>query len=86
MIKLTPKELKEILTPRDGKKLNVNICIIVVPDGFELAQVFVELGVHHVFTFNSLFKGIPNLTRSSDIYSKISTLFNTCCSIWIVNF
>lgn len=45
-------ELKTLLRPSDGQKLNVNLVVLAIPESLKLAQVFVDLGVSHVVAFD----------------------------------
>jgi len=49
---LSHDELKHILTPNEGDKLNVDVVVIAVPESYELGELFVEMGVKHVVCFD----------------------------------
>ena len=58
MIKLTPEELRKILEPNYQEILNIGVLFLAVPNGKEIAQVFAEYGVKHIFIINSPFKNL----------------------------
>jgi hypothetical protein len=49
---LDKDELKKILMPKNNDRLQVDVVVLAIPEVSNLAELFMELGVPHVVTFN----------------------------------
>ena len=53
MIRISPEQLRVILKPKNGKKLNIGMLILMIPNSHKIADVFHELGVEQIIIFNN---------------------------------
>ena len=66
-IKLSPKDLKKLFQQGTG----IHLVIIDMTNCKEICQVFIDLGVPHVISFNAEFKKEKNPEKDQDKYENL---------------
>ena len=70
-VKMTPDMLKKILTPEEESKSNLNIDLVIldIPNCDDFINVFIELGVKHIISFEAMDHFILSEDQSHQTYT-----------------
>ena len=59
-IKLSPDQLRDILSSKKNKQLNIAMVVLAIPNGEAIGKVFMDLGVKQIFVFRNIFPGVKH--------------------------